>query len=80
MYIKCKEMKRTQYAQSSHARVNQTGLCGVIGERKRKRKSGQSRNIKEKKERKKERMINAECRDMDNPVNITKTMTCCIDS
>jgi len=42
-------MKRTQYAQSSHARVNQTGLCGVIEERKRKRKSGQSRNIKEKK-------------------------------
>ncbi len=35
---------------------------------------------KRKERKKKERMINAECRDMDNPVNIIKNMTCCIDS
>jgi hypothetical protein len=79
MYIKSEEMKRTQYAQSSHARVNQTGLCGVIGEEEEKKKWTISK-YKRKERKKKERMINAECRDMDNPVNIIKNMTCCIDS
>jgi hypothetical protein len=42
-------MKRTQYVQSSLTRVNQTRLCGVIGEEKEKKRSGQSRQ-REKKE------------------------------
>jgi hypothetical protein len=29
--------------------------------------------------RKRRRMIDAECRDMHNPVNITRKMTCFID-
>jgi hypothetical protein len=50
--IKYEEMKRTQYVQSSHARVNQSRLCRVIGEEKeKKKKSGQSRNTKERKKR-----------------------------
>jgi hypothetical protein len=31
-------MKRTQYAQSAYARVNQTRLCGVIGQEEEKKK------------------------------------------
>jgi hypothetical protein len=38
IYIKCEERKRTQYVQSAHARVNQTRLCGVIGEEEEKKK------------------------------------------
>ena len=74
-------MKRRQYAQSSHARVNQTRLCGVIGEEEerkkwtiskyeRKEKKERERERERERAREKERMIYAECRDMNNPVNI----------
>jgi hypothetical protein len=45
-------MKRTQYVQSSHARVNQSRLCRVIEEEKEKKKKVDNLEIqkKEKKE------------------------------
>jgi len=57
-------MKRTQYAQSAYARVNQTRLCGVIGQEEEKKKW----TITKCKRKKKERMIDEECRDMDSLV------------
>ncbi len=50
--IKYEEMKRTQYVQSSHARVNQSRLCRVIEEEKEKKKKVDNLEIqkKEKKE------------------------------
>ena len=50
--IKYEEMKRTQYAQSSHARVNQDRLSRVIGEEKeKKKKKVDNREIQKKKKR-----------------------------
>lgn len=77
-------MKGIQYAQSSfHARVNQTRLCRVIEERKRKRTREEKWTIfryergREREKKRRIRMINAECLDMNNPVNVeTRKMTC----